>query len=151
MNLSVDPKFCELLTGSYTRLVGGLIVPREYSGQTAARWLYEEAPFCVLAHDWAPDPIFIYANKMAQTCFEYSWDEFVTLRSRLSAELENREERQQLLNLVKRDGFATGYQGLRISKSGRRFWIEDVTVWQLIDEQGTLHGQGAIYRSWRDA
>ena len=46
---------------------------------------------------------------------------------------------------------ATGYQGLRISKSRRRFWIEDVTVWQLIDEQGTLHGQGAIYRRWRDA
>jgi hypothetical protein len=63
MNLSVDPKFCELLTASYTRLVGGLIIPREYSTHTAARWLYEEAPFCVLAHDGEPDPIFIYANK----------------------------------------------------------------------------------------
>jgi MEKHLA domain len=75
----------------------------------------------------------------------------MTLRSKLSAELENREERERLLNLVKRDGFATGYRGLRISKSGRRFWIENVTVWQLIDVSGALHGQAAIYRSWRVA
>jgi hypothetical protein len=69
----------------------------------------------------------------------------------MSAELENREERQHLLNLVRRNGFATGYRGLRISKSGRRFWIENVTVWQLVDVAGTLHGQAAIYRSWRPA
>lgn len=151
MNLSVDPEFCELLTGSYARLVGGSIIPPQYNDQSAAIWLYEEAPFCVLAHDAGSDPTFIYANKTAQACFEYSWDEFMTLRSRLSAELENREERERLLNLVKRDGFATGYRGLRISKSGRRFWIENVTVWQLIDVSGALHGQAAIYRSWRAA
>jgi PAS domain-containing protein len=99
--------------------------------QYAARWLYREAPFCALAHNTDRDAIFIYGNKAAQACFEYTWDELTSLRSRLSAEEPNREERQCLLDAVKRHGFATGYRGLRIAKSGRRFWIENVTVWQL--------------------
>jgi MEKHLA domain-containing protein len=151
MNLSVDPAFYELLTSSYSRLAGESLIPSEHDDQHAAHWLYEAAPFCVLAHDTATDPIFIYGNKMAQACFEYSWDELTSLPSSLSAEEVNRDERRHLLDLVKQNGFATGYRGLRIAKSGRRFWIEDVTVWQLVDAQGMLRGQGAIYRHWRDA
>jgi hypothetical protein len=151
MSLSVDPAFYELLSGSYERLVGMPLIPPEQEKQNAARWLYEAAPFCVLAHNTARDPVFIYGNKMAQACFEYSWDELMSLPSSLSAEEVNREERQRLLNMVKKNGFATNYRGLRIAKSGRRFWIEDVTVWQLVDSKGDLHGQAAIYRQWRDA
>jgi hypothetical protein len=146
MTLALDPNFFDLLAGSYSRLVGERLVPSEHDNQNAVRWLYEEAPFCVLAHNTDPDSIFIYGNKTAQTCFEYSWDELTSLRSRLSAEKPNREERQRLLDAVKRHGFATGYRGLRIAKSGRRFWIEDVTVWQLVDRGGLLHGQAAVYR-----
>jgi hypothetical protein len=148
MTLALDPNFFDLLAGSYFRLVGERLVPSEYDNQSAVRWLYEEAPYCVLAHSTDPDPIFIYGNKTAQTCFEYSWDELTSLRSRLSAEEPNREERQRLLDAVKRHGFATGYRGLRIAKSGRRFWIENVTVWQLVDCGGFLHGQAAVYRNW---
>jgi PAS domain S-box-containing protein len=150
MKLAVDPAFFELLASSYLRLVGVPLVPSEQDSQHAARWLYEDAPYCVLAHNTDPDPIFIYANKAAQTCFEYTWEELTSLRSRLSAEEHNREERQRFLDVVKRHGFATGYRGLRIAKSGRRFWIENVTVWQLTDPGGILHGQGAVYRQWRD-
>jgi PAS domain-containing protein len=85
----------------------------------------------VLAHNTDPDPRFIYANKAAQACFEYGWDEIVSLPSRLSAEPVDREDRQKLLDEVARHGFATGYSGLRIAKSGRRFFIEDGVVWQL--------------------
>jgi hypothetical protein len=151
MELAADPTFYDLLAGSYRRLVGASLVPPEHDNSLAACWLYEEAPFCVLAHNTDPDPLFIYGNKRAQTCFEYTWGELTSLRSRLSAEEPNREERQRLLELVQRNGFATGYRGLRIAKSGRRFWIEDVTVWQLVDLNGILHGQGAIYQQWRNA
>jgi hypothetical protein len=151
MKLALDPNFFDLLAESYFRLVGERLVPSEYDNESAARWLYEEAPYCVLAHSTDPDPIFIYGNKMAQTCFEYSWDELTSLRSRLSAEEPNREERQRLLDAVKGRGFATGYRGLRIAKSGRRFWIENVTVWQLIDRDGLLHGQAAVYGKWCNA
>jgi hypothetical protein len=148
MNLAVDSNFYELLAGSYSRLVGAPLVPFEQDSQVAARWLYEEAPYCVLAHNADPDPIFIYGNKAAQRCFEYTWEELTTLRSRFSAEEQDREERQRLLDLVKRQGFATGYRGVRIAKSGRRFWIDDAVVWQLVDEIGVLHGQAAIFRQW---
>jgi hypothetical protein len=74
--------------------------------QYATRWLYQEAPFCALAHNTDRDPIFIYGNKGAQACFEYTWDELTSLRSRLSAEEPNREERQCLLDAVKRKNHA---------------------------------------------
>jgi hypothetical protein len=48
--------------------------------------LYEDAPYAVLAHNTDPDPRFIYANKTAQRCFEYSWSELTSMPSRLSAE-----------------------------------------------------------------
>jgi hypothetical protein len=103
----------------------------------------------VLAHNTDPDPRFIYANKAAQACFEYDWDEITSLPSRLSAEPVDREERQKLLDDVARQGFATGYSGLRIAKSGRGFRIEDGVVWQLIDS--AVHGQAATFAKWRNA
>lgn len=137
----MDSDLFELLTGSYLRLLGTPLVP---SGRDAA-WLYHEAPFAVLAHNTDPDPRFIYANKAAQKCFEYSWDEFIGLPSRLSAEAPQRAERQSLLEAVARDGYLRGYRGERIAKSGRRFWIEEGVIWQLHDPDGISHGQAATF------
>ena len=152
MSLAHDPDFLRLLAGSHARLVGTPLVPEDAGGDAAAqaRWLYETAPFCVLAHNTDADPRFVYANRAAQARFEYGWDEFTTLPSRLSAEAPDRTERQRLLDAVTRDGFISDYRGLRIARSGRRFWIEDATVWQLIDEAGTLRGQAATFRNWRE-
>ena len=147
MTSARDPAFFALLASSHARAVGRPLVA---AGQDAA-WLYDDAPFAVLAHNTAPDPVFVYANRTAQKCFEYDWDAFVTLPSRLSAEAPNREERQRLLDAVTRDGFISDYRGMRIAGSGRRFWIEGGTVWQLIDEAGTPHGQAALFTSWTDA
>jgi PAS domain-containing protein len=142
-----DPEFFALLTGSYARLAGSRLVPPG----TDATWLYREAPFAVVAHNTDTDPRFIYANQAAQTCFEYSWKEFIHIRSRLSAEAPNREERQRLLEAVAAKGFVADYHGLRISKSGRRFWIQEGVVWQLVDERGDTWGQAAVFKSWEDA
>ena len=145
IDLSTDPGFFALLTDSYARLVGALLVPQ---GKDPG-WLYREAPFAVLAHGTDPDPKFIYANKCAQACFEYSWGEFLALPSRLSAEPIDRAERQRLLDQVARNGFLCGYRGIRVAKSGRRFLIEDGVVWELIDRDGVRRGQAATFRSWR--
>jgi PAS domain S-box-containing protein len=146
MDLSADPAFFALLTESYARLLGKPLVP---AGADAA-WLYAEAPFPVLAHSADADPKFIYANKAAQACFGYSWEEFLALPSRLSAEAPDRAARQALLDQVARDGFMTSYRGVRVAKSGRRFIIEDGIVWELTDRAGTRHGQAATFSSWRD-
>ena len=146
MSLAVDPDFFLLLSGAYARLTGKLLVPHTSDADARARWLYEAAPFCVLAHNTAADPMFIYANRSAQRCFGYDWDEMIQLPSRLSAEAPERAERQRLLDAVEEHGFISNYRGLRIAKSGRRFWIENATVWQLIDDAGKLHGQAAMFQ-----
>lgn len=146
IDLRRDPAFFALLTGSYARLLGAPLVPEEAN----AAWLYDEAPFVVVAHNTESDPKFIYANRRAQACFEYAWEEFVGLPSRLSAEAPNREERARALEAVARDGFVRGYRGVRISKSGRRFWIDDGIVWQLIDADGVNRGQAATFSTWTD-
>jgi hypothetical protein len=145
-DLSSNPAFFDLLTDSHARLVGAPLVPLG----TNAEWLYREAPFAVLAHGTEHDPKFIYANQAAQACFGYSWDEFMALPSRLSAGTPGQAERQRLLEQVERNGFLTGYRGVRVAKSGRRFIIEDGVVWQLIDRDGKRHGQAATFPSWRN-
>lgn len=100
--------------------------------------------FAILAHNTAPDPVFVYGNKAAQRRFGYEWEELTALPSRLSAEAPERIERQRFLERVTRNGFVTGYRGIRIAKSGKRFRIENATVWQLIDIEGICHGQAAM-------
>lgn len=148
MTIATDPAFFRLLAESYKRLLAHDPPFLEASGSDGPRWLYARAQSCVLAHSTAVDPLFIYANKAAQSLFEYDWDEIVGLPSRLSAEAPNRAERQRLLDAVTRYGFATGYSGVRITKSGRRFRIEDGILWQLRDASGTIHGVAATFSHW---
>ena len=51
------------------------------SASDGAAWLYEAAPFGILAHDTAADPVFVYGNRRAQAIFEYDWDELTALPS----------------------------------------------------------------------
>jgi hypothetical protein len=150
MELCTDPAFFQLLANSYERLLKRPLAPAGMSVEKAARWLYEEAPFGILAHDTAPDPVFVYGNRAAQRRFEYVWDEIVGLPSRLSADAPNREERQAFLARVERDGYVEGYRGIRVTKFGKRFRIEDATVWQLYDNEGVHRGQAAMILQSRD-
>ncbi|RKP47024.1 MEKHLA domain-containing protein [Trinickia fusca] len=144
MSLSTDAAFFCILSDSYRRLLGKSLVPDGMSASEGAVWLYEAAPFGILAHNTAPDPIFVYGNKRAQTIFGYDWNELTALPSRLSAEAPERSARQAFLEQVARDGFVTDYRGVRITKSGTRFWIEHATVWQLMDAAGNYRGQAAM-------
>lgn len=151
MSLASDPEFYDLLVSSYRRTVGAEPAFLEHGRPHSSEWLYSHASHCVLAHNSDPDPRFIYANKAAQTAFEYNWQEITSLPSRLCAEPIDREDRQRLLDAVARYGFAKGYSGMRIAKSGRRFQIGDGVVWQLIDRDGAVRGQAATFAHWRDA
>ena len=151
MILAYDPDFFGLLVSSYRRTVGAKPAFLAHAKRPSAAWLYEEARHPVLAQNTDPDPRFIYANRAAQACFEYDWDEITRIPSRLSAEPIDREDRQRLFQTVARHGFAIGYSGLRIAKSGRQFWIEDGVVWQLIDSDGAVRGRAATFSKWRDA
>jgi hypothetical protein len=145
-----DPAFYQLLADSYARLLGRPLVSPAMPVAKATEWLYESAPFAVLAHNTDPDPVFVYGNIAAQRRFGYSWDEITRLPSRLSAEAPNREEREQFLTRVQRLGYEEGYKGVRVTKSGQRFMIEEATLWQLLDADGKLHGQAVIIPRTRD-
>ncbi|MDJ0864135.1 MAG: MEKHLA domain-containing protein [Gammaproteobacteria bacterium] len=124
-----------------------LLDPR-LSARAAARALFF-APFAVVSHTPDPDPIFSYANAIALQLFEMTWAGFTTLPSRLSAESLVREERASLLARVASQGYIDDYSGVRISRSGRRFLIEQATVWNLMDEAGRGCGQAAMFSRWR--
>lgn len=138
-DLRLDAGFAALLAGCFARLVGRELGPAD------AGFLYADAKFCLLAHDGAADPRFVYANAAAQACFGYSWDEFLRLPSRLSAEAPERGERERLLEAVRTRGFIADYRGVRVRKDGRRFLIEDAVVWELVDAAGVRHGQAAMF------
>ena len=136
--------FYKLLESSYRRLTGKTLIPAELPDEEAANWLYDCAEFCVLAHSRDEDPTFVYANMAAQRRFGYDWEEITQLPSRLSAAPQDREERQRFIERVRQDGYCAGYSGTRIMKSGQRFQIQDATLWQLVDEEGTVHGQAVV-------
>lgn len=135
-----------LITTSYRRLTGLDLVS---SGETSATALWL-APQIIVAHGTEADPLFFFANRAALERFETTLEAFVGLPSRLSAEAPLREERQALLDRVTSDGFIADYAGVRISAHGRRFRIEAATVWNLIDEQGVVHGQAAAFDRWTE-
>lgn len=107
--------------------------------------LLYKAPFAVLAHDDEAEPIFFYANLKAQEIFEMHWDEFTKLPSKLSAEPINQAQRQELLEKVSAQGYIDNYSGIRISKTGQRFRIENAIVWNLYDANNMRIGQAATF------
>jgi hypothetical protein len=46
------------------------------------------------------------------------------MESRKSAEIPARKEREQLLKAVDEKGFMTGYSGIHISSTGKRFCLK---------------------------
>lgn len=138
--------FVEALLTSYSAALHEPLAPGYDDLASAAAWLYAEADFAVLAHGTQDDPLFVYANIEAQRRFEGSWDELVGIPSRLSAEAPERAERAAMLAQVERRGFTRGYRGLRVARSGRRFWIEQGIVWNVYGPGGARWGQAASFR-----
>lgn len=132
-----------LLRASYFHWTGLHLVAANLDATEAVAAL-QDAPFAVVSHDTAADPIFNYANRHALELFEMDWNRFTQLPSRLSAETVNQEKRGKALDEVARNGFVQGYCGVRIASSGRRFWIRETTIWNLVDARGVLHGQAAL-------
>lgn len=138
-----------LLRNSLRRLTSQELVEPGLSDEDAARTLFH-APFVVVSHGTQPDPVFNYGNLAALDLFELTWESFIALPSRLSAEAPDREERARLLAEVTAHGFISSYAGIRVTSTGRRFRIEEATVWNLTDDNGTPQGQAAMFSRWHD-
>ena len=136
------------LLDSFRHWTGRNLVAADQTATDRARELFH-ASFVVLSHDTAPDPILNYANLAGLRLFGLSWDEMITLPSRLTAEPVHQDERERLLATVTRQGYIDDYRGVRISNGGRRFLIEQAIVWNLLDGAGAPFGQAATFGQWR--
>ena len=137
----------ELICRNYHRWTGEHLVEPHLSSEEKREAL-DAVSFVVVSHTAAGDPVFNYGNRAALSLFEMDWDAFTLLHSHQSAEPVAREERAAMLEEVNRQGFIRDYRGVRISAGGRRFRIENGTVWNLLDEDGGFRGQAAMFRDW---
>ncbi len=132
---------------SYRRWTGRELIPVTAQPEERARALFYQ-PFVVLSHGTQEDPILNYGNQAALDLWEMTWEEFTSMPSRLTAEPDDREERARLLAQVTHYGYIDTYRGVRISKSGCRFLIEQATVWNIVDADSRYAGQAATFSHW---
>jgi hypothetical protein len=141
------PEHTSLLLRSFAHWTGRQLMDVSLTPEEQAQALFH-APFALVSHGTEADPVFNYANQQALALFEMSWEEFTQLPSRLSAEPMHQEERERLLSTVARQGYIANYRGIRIARSGRRFWIENAIVWNLLDAENRYLGQAAMFDTW---
>lgn len=137
----------QLIATSFKRLVGRDILTSRQS-EAELEFAIENANAVIVSHGVETDPIFNYGNQSALTLFELSLENFIQLPSRYSAEAMERGERERMLEAVNRQGYIDDYRGIRVSSTGKRFWIEQAYVWNLTDEVGTYFGQAAMFDNW---
>ena len=138
---------CALLADSYFLLTGKRLLDTSLKDEALAKALYD-APFVLVSHGVESDPIFNFANKKAQELWEMDWDEFTTTPSRLSAEPIEQSARQNFLEDTQKLGYSANYNGIRISKTGKRFQLHNTVLWNLKDSAGNYKGQAAVFSEW---
>ncbi len=119
----------ELLLDNYERLIGRSLLPRIGTGKEQSKMLFY-APFVLVSHGTQTNPIFNYGNRCALDLWGLTWQELLTTPSRATVEGEEIkiEERQKMLDLVKKQGYINDYHGVRITKNGQLFRIEKAMV-----------------------
>lgn len=127
--------------------MGQDLLERDGTPAEQAQALFE-APFVVISHGTEAEPILNYGNQAALELWEMTWEQLTSIPSRQTAEPQNRLERARMLALAEEQGYFTGYGGVRVSASGRRFLVMGATVWNVLDHQSRRIGQAATFSRW---
>ncbi|PUA35872.1 MEKHLA domain-containing protein [Paenibacillus elgii] len=142
--VGADSDHADWLIRSYRRLTGNELLPGPESSGSLAEKLFL-SPIVVLSHGTEDDPVLNYGNQAALNLWEMDWETFTRTPSRYTAEEMERMQREHLLKMVQEQGYADDYTGIRISRSGRRFYIKKATVWNITDKDGRYAGQAACF------
>ncbi len=102
----------------------------------------------VLAHDISNDPLFIYANSAALNLWKLSWSEMIGMPSRLSAPADQVEDRLLHIKKAFTEDFLQLNGTVRVDRLGRKFFIKNVRIWTIFNNQGSVSGQAATFSSW---
>ncbi|MDB5257586.1 MAG: hypothetical protein JWM14_2281 [Chitinophagaceae bacterium] len=139
-------KHSVLLRESYEKVCGKPF-PIDLTKLPLAEALYT-TDWIIVSHGTEKDPVFNYANRSAQALWGMDWENFTGLPSRLSAREDKVEKRETALKEAFAKGYIEKYEGIRIDTHGKEFYIRNVTLWNLIDAEGTPRGQAAIFDTW---
>ena len=138
-----------LLLSSFQQIVGRELMPSTGDAQEDSQRLFD-APFALVSHGTQADPILNYGNGTALRLWQLDFAALTCMPSRLTAQPMLREERQRLMERASARGFIEDYSGIRISSTGKLFRIENVILWNVVDDKGERHGQAAVFSSWTD-
>lgn len=138
-----QPAHASLLATTFARLLG-----RPLHDPDTAQALYH-APFPILSHNTAADPVLTYGNLAAQHLWEMDWQTLTSMPSRRTAEPAERGQRDAMFAEMRQKGFIENYAGIRVSATGRRFEIRNAIIWPLTDATGTKLGEAATFRDVR--
>ena len=133
-----------LITNSLKKLANIEIVDSSLSLEEQAKQVFN-SEYVLLAHNASNEPIFNYANQTALSLFEMPWEEFTNMPSKYSAETDERGKREKFIADVAEKGYSKNYSGIRISKTGRRFEIKNVILWNVYDSENNRIGQAALF------
>jgi hypothetical protein len=131
--------FVQRVLASHARVTGRPLLSG-HSGRDV--WVGD---FALLTHRGDPQAMLNYGNRFALDLWECDWDHFIATRSSATAPKEGRAAREAMMHQVTQNGFVSGYSGERISRTGRLFLIQDVTIWRLLEENGESFGIAAFF------
>ena len=141
----------QILLDSYAHWLRDELLPRSGDPVEDARRLFH-ADRIVVSHGTESNPLLNYGNLAALELWEMDVATFTSTPSRQTTEPGHRDERERLLQRTARRGYVDDYQGIRISKSGRRFKIDRALVWNLLDFSREVPigcGQAATFSEWK--
>ena len=146
----LDPSIVEWtqrLLASHRYWIGRDLIERRGDDEFQARALFE-SPMVVVSHGTQADPLLNYGNQTALDLWELTWEQLLATPSRLTAEPANRAEREWMLEQARLRGFIDTYRGIRISRTGRRFLVDDALIWNVLDVGRQPIGQAATFAQW---
>jgi hypothetical protein len=139
---------CQRLVYSYHHWTGTHLIAPDASPTEVAEHLFQ-APFALLSHGTEPDPILNYGNQTALKLWDMTWEDFTQMPSRLTAEEREQGDRTALLSQVLTSGYIENIEGVRIAKTGRKFWVGHLLLWEVVDAEEQRWGQAATFPVWK--
>jgi hypothetical protein len=136
-----------ILLRTYRQRTGRYLIEPSDDLELDAQRLFE-APFVVVSGGAETEQILNYGNMTALGLWEMDWDTLTQMPSKETAEPVHQAQRAEFLRQVKATGFIDDYEGIRISRTGRRFRIKQATVWNVTDASGLYLGQAATFSAW---
>ncbi|GAA4839540.1 MEKHLA domain-containing protein [Paenibacillus vulneris] len=146
--IGAGEEHASLILNSYRQLLGKDLIETNDS-RSLAEQLFD-SPTVILSHGTEADPVLNFGNRAALTLWEMDWETFTRTPSRYTAEAMERSERDRFLQAVAEKGYIDNYTGIRISSTGRRFYIKEAVVWNLRDASGRYAGQAAAFKQFEN-